>query len=315
MSFIGTLDKITKAYYSNDDKSSLISELMNSNDFLAIINASSFDIIYQKGRIELLIKYTGMNVADVLIDNTRDEKSKEFVINYCIAMLFKYNKYESAMMMTFKYKYNIGHVFNYMQESNTDINILKAIFNKYEDELNTEHNRMWLMNKIGCYNNIELLNHVEEYYDIDDDDIFNILNGTINKRNHYCLNTIKYIFENYEFDYDVNFMFIFLKELCFLEHDEAIHYVMTQLVEKNGNGYVDVLLNHRNIDQFFRNHFIEYFITVYNKYLLPMTMKNIINKISSIKNKELLDAIINNIQYISDEDKIRLHNIRLGNLL
>jgi hypothetical protein len=152
MSFIGTVDNIIKAYYSNNH--TLINELIKSDDIQNIVNASSYDIIYKKSYIEALLKNTGMIVADMLIDNTHDEKSKAFVIDYCIAMLFKHNKYESAMMMTFKYTYNIAWVYNYMQESNTNIDILKAIFSKYDEDLNTLDNRIWLMNRIGMYNNI-----------------------------------------------------------------------------------------------------------------------------------------------------------------
>ncbi len=314
MSFSDIIDNITKAYYTND---SSIKDLMNSDAIKKIVNSNHFDIIYKKHYIEALIKNTGMSVADMLIDGTHDEKSKEFVINYCIAMLFKYNKYESAMMMTFKYeKYNIAYVFNYMQCSNTDINILKGIFSKYYDELNTEDNRIWLMNKIGMYNNIELLNHVEQYYEIDDIDIMNILNGAINKKNHYYLNTIKYIFNNYEFAYDVNFMFNFIREMNYLEYDDAIHYVMTQLVEKNGNGYIDILLNHPNMDNYFQYDFINNFIKVFKNYLLPTQLKNIIYNLpmTVLSNGKLFTQIINNFNYISDNDKIQLENLRLNYL-
>jgi hypothetical protein len=276
MSFIGTVDNIIKAYYSNNNHS-LINELIKSDDIQNIVNSSSYDIIYKKSYIEALLKNTGMIVADMLIDNTSDEKSKQFVIDYCIAMLFKHNKYESAMMMTFKYTYNIAWVYNYMQESNTDINILKAIFSKYNEELNTRDSRIWLMNRIGMYNNIELLSYVEQCYDIDDDDIMNILWGTIDKSNCYhCLNTIKYIFENYEFEYYVDFMVNFLRELYYLEHDDAIHYVMTKLVEQEGVNYVDMLLNNTNMDNYYRNDFIDYFIKVFKNHLIPNAFDNIL---------------------------------------
>ncbi len=284
MSFIGIIDNITKAYYGND-KHHLINEFMKSSDIQNIVNAGPHDIIYKKSYIEVLIKKTGMIVADMLIDNTRDEKSKEFVINYCIAMLFKHNKYESGMMMTFKYKYNIARVYNYMQESNTDIDILKAIFDKYNEELNTFDNRKWLMNRIGMYNNIELLSYVELCYDIDDDDIINILWGTTDKHNYHCLNTIKYIFENYEFDYNVDFMVNFLRELYYLEHEEAIHYVMTKLVEQEGVDYVNILLNNPNMDSYYRNNLIDYFITVFKNYLLPNALNNIKDILVNMKFK------------------------------
>jgi hypothetical protein len=296
MSFIGIVDNIVKAYYGNNiDKSSLINNEMKSSEIQNIVNSSHFDIIYKKGYIEALLKNTGLVVADMLIENTSDEKSKEFMINYCIAMLFKHNKYEAAMMTTFKYTCNIARVYNYMQESNTNIDILKAIFTKFYDELNTIDNRKWLMNRIGMYNNIELLSHVEQYYDIDDDDIMNILWGTTDKHDYYCLNTIKYIFENYEFEYYVDFMVNFIKELYYLEHDEAIDYVMVKLVNKNGVNYIDSLLNNSNMDSYYRSDFIDYFITVFKKFLLPNALNNIneiLVNINSGSNKELLDAII-----------------------
>ncbi len=296
MSFIGTVENIIKAYNSNGDKHSIIKDFMKTDDILSIVNASPMDIIYKKSYIEALLKNTGMIVADILIDNTRDEKSKQFVIDYCIAMLFKHNKYETAMMMTFKYTYNIASVYNYMQESKTNINILKAIFSKYNEELNTFDNRKWLMNQIGMHNNFELLSHIEQYYDVDDTDIMNILWGTIDKSNCYhCLNTIKYIFENYEFEYYVDFMVNFLRELYYLEHDDAIHYVMTKLVDQEGVNYVDMLLNNTNMDIFYKSNFIDYFITVFKNYLLPNAFNNIIEilpKMNSNSNKELLDEII-----------------------
>jgi hypothetical protein len=104
----------------------------------------------------------------------------------------------------------------------------------------------------------------------------NILTGTIDKHNYHCLNTIKYIFENYEFDYDVNFMVTFLRELYYLEHDEAIYYVMTKLVEQEGVNYVDMLLNNTNMDSYYRNNFIDYFIKVFKNHLIPNAFDNIL---------------------------------------
>jgi hypothetical protein len=306
MSSIGIINNIIKAYH-NYDNNSLTEEFMKYSD---IINASPHDIIYNKQLIENLIKNTEMIVSDMLIDNIRDENSKAFIINYCIAMMFKHNKYEVAMMTILKYNYNITMVFNYMQESNTNIDILKTIFSKYNEELKTLDNRKWVMSLIGMYNNIDLLLHVEEYYNIDNIDIINILCGTIDKKNFHCLNTIKYIFENYEFDYNVNFMVNCLMELYYLEHDEAIHYVMIKLVEKEGVNFVDILLN--NMDDFYKNKFIDYFITVFNNNLLPYAVNNIIEILPNIKNNQLFDSIIKYLN-ISENDKIRLNNLRLAN--
>jgi hypothetical protein len=278
MSFIGTVENIIKAYYSNGDKHYLINELMKSDNIQDIVNSSSYDIIYKKSHIEALLKHTGMIVADILIDNTHNEKSKEFVINYCIAMFFKHNKYEAAMMTTFKYTYNIARVFNYIQDSNTDINILKAIFSKYSEDLNTYDGRKWLMILIGKYNDIELLSHVEDYYGINDTDIMNILFGTIDKKNIlYCLNTIKYIFENYDFCHDIIPMFHLIKELYYLENSDALIYVLTKLVEKNGINYIDDFLNNQEIDNYLYSNLIDYFITAFNDYLIPNASNNIIN--------------------------------------
>jgi hypothetical protein len=148
-----------------------------------------------------------------------------------------------------------------MQDANTDINILKSIFDKFYEELDTDNNRKWFMDKIGYKNNIELLEHVEQYYNIVDEDIYYILYGTTNKHNYYCLNTIKYIFENYNFDYDINVMFDIIRELYYMEFDEAIYYIISQLVKKCGVNYIDNLLNHHNMNNFLYNSFLKYFIT------------------------------------------------------
>ena len=319
MSFIETLANITKAYHNfhnnDNDKYNLIDKEMKSDAIQNIVNLSVFDIIYKKSSIEALIKQTGLMVAEMLINYTRDYKSKEFMINYCIAMLFKHNKYEGATKMTYEYNYNIGNVFNYMQESNTDINILKTVFSKYNEELNTECDRKWLMNNIGKYNNIEILKHVEKYYDIDDTDIYFILMGTIDKNNfHNFINTIKYVFENYDFYYDIIQMFYLIRELYYLEYDDAVIYVMTKLVENKGINYVDDFLNNPEMDNHLRNNLIDYFIKVFDDYLIPKAQKNIIEILPLIKNNQLFESIINNknLLNICEDDKIRINNIRLA---
>jgi hypothetical protein len=202
-----------------------------------------------------------------------------------------------------------------MQESNTDINILKTVFSKYNEELNTECDRKWLMNNIGKYNNIEILKHVEKYYDIDDTDIYFILMGTIDKNNfHNFINTIKYVFENYDFYYDIIQMFYLIRELYYLEYDDAVIYVMTKLVENKGINYVDDFLNNPEMDNHLRNNLIDYFIKVFDDYLIPKAQKNIIEILPLIKNNQLFESIINNknLLNICEDDKIRINNIRLA---
>ncbi len=279
MSFIDFLNDIIKAYYINDTEK--IKMIMKTKYIQDMLNIGHVDMYYRSNLIEAFIKNTGMGIADLLIDNTHTEPAKQFVIDYCIAMLFKYNKYESAMLMTFKYYYNMGKIFNYMQEANTSNDILKMIFNKYHSEINTIENRNLIMISIGTKNNIELLSHIEQYYDISDDDITSILGGTINKKNiHNCLNTIKYIFENYEFDYDVNYMYNFIKELHFMEYDEAIYYVLTQLIQNNHTNYVNDFLMCSNMENYFYPIFVEYFITTFKNYIIPNITNNILNKLN-----------------------------------
>lgn len=278
MSLSGIVDNIAKVYY-NDTRGNhnLINDIFKTKYVQDILNIGWVDAVYRKNLIEACIKNTGMIVADLLIENTTNEDAKQYVIDCCIAMLFKYNKYEAAMMTTFKYKHNMGKVFNYMQEANTSNDILIGIFSKFHEEINTDNSRMWLMNYIGRYNNIELLSHVEKYYDIDDTDILNILYGTIDKRNHTCINTILYIFENYEFDNDINNMFNILKELIYLEHDEAIYYILTKLIETNGEDYINDFLTGPNMDKFFLPIFTDYFIKTIKNNLIPNISQNILN--------------------------------------
>jgi hypothetical protein len=216
----------------------------------------------------------------MLIKNTVDEKAKEFMINYCIAMLFKYNKYEAAILIMFDYEYNIAKVFNYMQESNTNINILKSFFTKYNEEINTAHGRKWLMNNIGKYNNIELLKHVEQYYDVDDNDIYFILNGTIDERNNYYINTIKYIFENYDFYYDIFLMFDIIRELYYLENDDGLMYIITKLVQNDDIKFIDDFLNNHQMDNYLRSNLIDCFVKVLNVNFIPQVQNNIINLVN-----------------------------------
>ncbi len=274
MSSYNTLYNIINAYKINDID-------VIKHQIKTTFSADNLvDITCQKKCINLLIKYTGMIVADMLIDNI-DETQKQFFTNYCIAMLFKHNKYESAMLMTFKYKYNINMVFYYMQESNTDIDILKSIFTKYNEEMDTENGRAWLMNGIGKFNNIELLSKVKQYYEIKDIDVYNMLLGTSDKNNiDMCLNTIKYIFNNYQFDYDDNFMFNFMTQLHFIEHFDAIYYVISYLVETYGINCVDVLISNSNMDINFRTSLINYIITVFKSHLIPNTL----NALCAIQN-------------------------------
>jgi hypothetical protein len=302
---------------TNSNNTKVINDLFKINDIDSIrtiinsphiFNMLNFNVVVDSSRnmfIESCIKNTNIEVAEILIESIYNMNIKKHIIDYITALYFKYNKYETALLMMIKYGSDIANVFQHMLSLNVNNCILINFFTKHYDNLNTA--RDWMMKQIGNYNNIELLQHVQKYYEINENDINNILIGAINKNNRYCLDTIMYIFENYNFGYNVDFFISIIKELFYMDYDEPIYYILTKLIQVSKGDAIEDIINYLEYeeDDNFSTYMIEYIIKTFNDYILPYEYVKIF---SQIKTKKMFDIVLKTLN-ISYQEQIRIKNM------
>ena len=309
MSFIKTTDNIT--IITNAFKNNQIDEISAIIRTPAIYNILNVDVVWDSSRnifIENCIKNTNMSVAEIIIDNIHKQEIKQYTIEYIIALFFKYNKYETALCMMSKYNCNIANIFHHMQRLYIDNDILKNFFSKHYDKINdTEITRKWAMINIGHYNNIDLLLHFQKYFEINDDDIYNILFGTIHKHNKTCFNTIIFIFENYNFDYDVELFISIIKELFSIEYEEPIYYILVKLFKKSNGDAISDIINYLEYEDnyYLAESLIKHITTAFNNYIL---FDEYIKLFSLIKSKELFNFVKNTLN-LSFEELMKIKNM------
>jgi hypothetical protein len=247
--------------------------------------------------IEGCIKDTNMMVAEMIINSIYITEIKESVIDYIIILYFKYNKYETALNMTSDYPCDISSIFQQMQTMMINNDILMNLFTKYYDVIfASKEPQKNIMMLIGKYNNIELLHHIEKYYKLINTDIESILLGSVD--NEYCFNIVKNIFENYNFDYNTNFIYAIIKKLYYMHYDEISDYLFNKFMDKFKDVAVDDIIYYLNYetDKLFSEYMIGFIISTFN---LDDPFNDYINLFSLINTKQILYSVldVSNLSY------------------
>jgi hypothetical protein len=286
------------------DDIEMVKCFMNSVFVQHILNDNNS---YDRNRfIEGCIKETNMIVAKMIINSIYITEIKESVIEYIIILYFKYNKYETALNMTSDYSCDISSIFQQMQIMMINNDILINLFTKYYDVIcasGESHKNIMML--IGKHNNIELLHHIEKYYKLIDTDIESILIGSVD--NQYCFNIVKNMFENYNFDYNTNFMYDIIKKLYYMHYDEICDYIFNKLMDKFKDIAINDIIYYLNYDtdKLFSEYMIGFIISTFN---LDNPFNDYINLFSLIETKPVFDSVIF-VSNLSYEYQVIIKNI------
>ena len=223
------VDNIINHY--NNNKTELKKYLINNLE--SFIN---IDYTNKRFFFEIIVKHTDLEIIKFVISLINTPNIKEQAFEQLVALLYKYNKYESANILLFENNICIEKILMNMIHYNVNDDIIKGFFEIYSDVIanleNDNETREWIMTYLGRSYNINLITYFNSKMELSDYDIEIIILNMITKNYTITFNNIRYMFENFYKDYNFHFIFSLIKELYYNEYFEIIDYVFEKIIFK-----------------------------------------------------------------------------------
>ncbi len=229
------INMLLDEYYSSNDIESTKTFLASNNiHYLFHYDETYYSKHYETRNIMRKIAlFNNIDIIDIIMhhaNNYIDNYKQQDAGCYIAAILYKNNFDATAEEIINKYYLDKGEIILNMYINKCDFDKIKYMISNNPESIQASNRRTWLLAYSARYDAIHMIKFLQQYYEYNSDDIFNILfnfsKSIIGSKELYI-----YIFNNYIDIIKNETLSIknLITEISFAENYELIYFILSKI--------------------------------------------------------------------------------------